>query len=243
MGNIGDNKFGVTSGVDLTAPVLNNNNPLDIEYVNKFPPGSVADKWAFFYLFIQDKEISTDINSLSGKKEISLELINEFNTNKRTSIWATFNNKYRGINNPITNEDIIAIQKFTQKTDPNVQIDGWVGTQTLQMFYPRSNIYKPSLDNYPESSLYPAIWGNKRYVISKKNTQLSKQNQFPALIYYELYNPSIHDQYLIKQAIPKIWDKIDTPIINNISSENVKSLLLEKQRNYLQSQSKIINSL
>lgn len=243
-GENNDNRIGVLSGVDLTSPVILNNNPIDIEPINGFPAGSVADKWAFFYLFIQDKEISTDINSLEGKKTISVELINEFNTNKQTSVWATFNNKYRGgISNPLTDKDVFGIQNFTKKSDPNVQVDGWIGTQTIQMVYPRSNISKPSIDNYSLDSLYPVIWGNKRYVISKENIQTSKKNQYSALIYYELYNPSIHDDKLIKLAIPKIWNSIDTPTINKLSSENVKSSIIQQQKKYLQSQSKLINSL
>jgi hypothetical protein len=241
------NQFGVVSGVDLTSKVILNNNPLDIESINGFPPGSIADKWTFFYLFLQDRKINTDINSLEGRKNISLKLINEFNTDTKSSLWASFgsSNKYRGTQNPLTTDDIKAIQKFTSKTDPNVQIDGWVGTQTIQMFYPRSRIFtskgnkNPSLD-----SLYPIIWGSKRYVISVKDAQSAKELTYPTLLYAKLYDPSLHKDKLIPDTIPKEWNSIDTVTVSSTATlENAKTTLLAQQKKSLQSQTNLTNSI
>lgn len=241
------NQFGVVSGVDLTSKVILNNNPLDVESVNGFPPGSVVDKWTFFYLFLQDRKIDTDINSLEGRKNISLKLINEFNTDTESSLWASFgsSNKYRGTQNPLTRQDIEAIQRFTSKTDPNVQIDGWVGTQTIQMFYPRSRIFTPRGNkNLPLDSLYPIIWGSKRYVISVKDAQTAKELTYPTLLYVKLYDPSLHKDKLISEAIPKEWNSIDTVSISPTATlENAKTTLLAQQKKSLQSQTNLTNSI
>ena len=119
------NQYGVVSGASLVAPVILNQNSLDVEFVNGFNPEDVALKWNGFYNFLQEKNIDTDINSLGGKEKISLPLINEFNTKIVKSPSRT-----------ITRADIEAVQRFNQKTDPNVQVDGWVGTQTIQLQYP-----------------------------------------------------------------------------------------------------------
>lgn len=163
-------------------------------------------------------------------------------------MWASFGNenKYRGTQNPLTTDDIKAIQKFTSKTDPNVQIDGWVGTQTIQMFYPRSVIYTPkNKKNYPLDFLYPIIWGNKRYVLSVEDAQNAKKFSYPTLLYAQLYNPAIHKNKLIFEvSLPREWNNFDSIEINPTATlENAKTTLLSQQRKSLQSQTSVVKSI
>jgi hypothetical protein len=246
-------QYGSITGIDLTAPVVLNPNPLDIQRVGGKPIGSVADKWRFFYLFLQTKKIDTSLNSEQGRKDISTKLIEEFNTNKDTSNWAEFGNinPLRGANNPLTRDDIYAIQTFTKITDPNIQVDGWLGTQTAQMLYPRASIFVDITDgglNKDPQSFIPVIWGNKRYVLKEKDDQevsSSPQTKSPIANYLVLYDPVIHKEKLQTQNLPKNWDIIGSDISVNQSATliNAKTKLVSQQKASIQNQTNLIKSL
>jgi len=250
-------QYGNITGVDLTAPVTLNPNPLDIQQVGGKPIGSVADKWAYFYLFLQTKKIDTSLNSEQGRKDISLKLIDEFNNNKETSAWAALGNinPLRGTNNPLTRDDIYAIQRFTKITDPNVQTDGWLGTQTAQMQYPRvllsvnvtKGANKEVIPKDPQSFI-PVIWGNKRYVLQEKDSQevsTSPLAKGPISNYFIIYDPAIHREKLQKENLPKNWDLIgpDVSITQPATFTNAKTRLIAQQKTTLQNQTNLINSL
>jgi hypothetical protein len=261
------NKFGIVSGVDLTSPPILNEDPSDIESVNGRNPEEVFLKWEVFYKFLQSKTISTDINSLEGRKKISLELINEFNTNKKTSFWASSG---KSISNPLTKADIEAIQRFTQKTDPNVQVDGWVGTQTIQLKYPplrflltEFRVYDGKLNknttytvkDYPSNTVIPIIWGNKRFVIPLGDFNDSNSSKTSSYPFWKSYDPIKDKNNLpwnslstqLRQTINnpyRQWDELDNTVNNeNALSVNQKTNDTQQRKNSLSSQSKLVNSI
>jgi hypothetical protein len=255
------NQFGVVSGVNLVSPVILNKNPLDIESVNRKNPEQVTSKWNTFHQFLSDKNITIDINSLQGKETISEPLINEFNNNKKTSIWASKGNSQ---NNPLTRDDIFAIQRFTSKTDPNVQIDGWVGTQTIQMLYPRIEFllaiftvnnkeYGPN--QYPESpeTLIPIIWGDKRFVIPLGAFRKANETKTSSWESWRLYNPVTDKENLPWNNVSRVyrvsisnqfkqWDQFDNTInIENTLSINENTLKEQRQKLQFQNQTNLTN--
>lgn len=234
--------------VDLLAPIKLNLNPYDIESVNGKPPVYVWEKWRYFigYSNIIDKK-NLFINTNEGYKAlITDKLIKEFNNDPSKSAWAEFGNSYpyRGFNNPLTRNDIFAIQRFTLKSDPNVVIDGWLGTQTLQMNYPTVNIkvsiplgYTPNPENY-----YPVIWGIKKYVIKVKDNTKHVNDKSQPLAYYLIpYNPAKHDGKLEGAGSTfKDWINLEKP--QPTQSPEKTNAITEKVQNVktnLQNQTKI----
>jgi hypothetical protein len=128
-------------GTDLSIPPIPNLNPLDIVVPPGRTVGDIARNWNGFYAFIRRvKNINTAdpiLNSEEGRKNITTQLLNEYNNNE---IYHT-NFKYLRPH-PLNREDIRAIQTFTKITDPNVIVDGFLGTQTIQMEYPREAVYE-----------------------------------------------------------------------------------------------------
>lgn len=258
------NQFGVVSGVDLLAPPILNEDPSSIESVNGKNPEEVYQKWETFNTFLQSKKINIDINTIKGRED-SLKLIIEFNTNKKTSFWA---DSGKSILNPLTKADVEAIQRFTQRTDPNVQVDGWVGTQTVQLKYPplrflltefkvydgklnKTTIY--AVKNYPSNTLIPIIWGNKRFIIPLddfNNSNRSKKSSYP---FWKTYDPVRDKNNLpwnalstqLRQTINhpyRQWDELDNTInIENVLSVNQKTKELQQTKNSLSSQTKLTN--
>lgn len=134
--------------------------------------------------FILDSKIN-----LSGEaKKFTDKKIEEFN-----KYWFEFGrlnpSPHRGEANPLDGDDIVAIQKFTQITDPTVIVDGWLGTQTLQMYYPQvqpakfkgyfklldsdynqaTNRFETNRTIIPDPSLYiPCVWGKYRFVVESR---------------------------------------------------------------------------
>ena len=182
------------NGIDLLEPPVLNLNPFDIEKILLYPKEFTQEKWNRFYYFVNnsfDKK-DTSINS-SIKKSKTDDLIKRFNE----EIWYPYGDKYpsiyRGKNNPLTREDIFAIQRFTSKTYPKTLIDGWLGTQTLQMKYP-SYIVEQNLDSEDENKFMPAIWGEYRFVVQYKNFKNNKNgtDTNPIVKYFIPYNPDIY---------------------------------------------------
>lgn len=247
-----DSRFGNITGIDLKAPVILNPNPFDIESVNGQPKSSVWEKWLYFWGFANkyiDKN-DTSINTEEGKNRITSKLIDDFNSNKDISDWAKFGtlNPNRGLNNPITREDIFAIQRFTRKTDPRVIVDGWVGTQTLQMLYPKILTIVNNIDKNPNpQNYYPSIWGDKRFVISvKDNTEYVSSNHKSKASLLVPYDPSKHnDKFEGNSGNNKQWIALGETVTPNSTAEKINTETLKStiQKNILQLQTKITNSL
>jgi hypothetical protein len=253
------NQYGVVSGASLVAPVILNQNSLDVEFVNGFNPEDVVLKWNGFYNFLQEKNIDTDINSLGGKEKISLPLINEFNTKIVKSPSRT-----------ITRASIEAVQRFNQKTDPNVQVDGWVGTQTIQLQYPKIKFlltifkvydgktnktieYDPK--KYPSNSVIPILWGNKRFVIPLDDFNDANVKKISSYPFWRLYNPVTDKKNLPWNALStqlrlpvnypyREWDELDNTInIDNALSINQQTQQVQQVKNQLQSQTNVVKSI
>jgi hypothetical protein len=250
-------RFGYTTNTDLLAPVNFNLNPLDIKPVKGTPPSYVWEKWRYFNGFVlQNIDLTnTYINSEEGK-EITVNLIKEFNTNPQKSKWAQLgtSSPYRGLNSPITREDIFAIQRFHQKTDSKVIVDGWLGTQTLKLNYPNiefSTGVKPSLVS--QEKVFPVIWGNKRYVISSKSfLEYKSSNPTPKSTpeYLELYDPTKHDSLFAFDPNRfgddvKTWVALGQTTTPNASAEKVNSETVKKtvEKEIKQLQTKLKNSI
>jgi hypothetical protein len=148
-------------GTDLTVLPIVNPNPLDIVIPPGRTVGDIVSNWNNFYSFVREiKGFNTtnpQLNSLEGQKSLTTQLINEYNSNER------FHTQYKYLKNlPLTQEDIRAIQTFTKITDPNVIIDGFLGTQTIQMEYPRAGIVTVTdvaetlwIKNHPDGEPFP----------------------------------------------------------------------------------------
>lgn len=263
-------------GTDLTAEPIFNPNPLDIVVPSGRTVGDIVFNWNNFYSFIREiKDFNTtnpQLNSSDGRKTLTIKLLREYNNNE---IW---HNRYEFLRNlPLTQEDIEAIQAFTKITDPNVKIDGFLGTQTIQMFYPRSSVYlnKPltqltwETNNpgkaYPESEIrkltseqqkfyapledtdfVARIWGNKRYVITYKQSQQASIDNFKKPFYnnYVLYDPVIHTP-LIPRFIPGKWKELgEDATINPLPNlKNITTQRIQVQRAAEQNRTNLTNSL
>jgi hypothetical protein len=228
--------------IDLLAPVNLNQNPYDIEPLNGHPSSYVGFKynlfnnWMFpetfkekekdllsdskFYNFtpnpdkINPTDTSVNSNTWISKTET---LIKQFNEN----VWIPYGlkyptNKHLGAYFPLTNEDIKAVQAFNQKTDPNIIVDGWLGTQTFQLSYPLGASLSaaywnkgggvPSEINPDPDTWVPSVWGDYTFVI--KNEYILKQqkgqlNGAPLTYYFIPYDPAkykfLYNQYLFHQ--------------------------------------------
>jgi hypothetical protein len=183
----GDNIFGETSGVDLTA-VVNpiNLNPLDIfgkDYSEKL---KTIDTWNRFqsWLRISASSILISQGILSPGQVIrNNPILNSRAKGKPISDRIIDNYNITNPQYPITLVDIQNIQLFHQKVNPSVQVDEWVGSQTTQLSYPSPTTYAVvnnfnppkdyrarTLNNNPATLPYfPIIWGNKRFIISREN--------------------------------------------------------------------------
>ena len=151
----------------------------------------------------------------------------QFNKNQAdtTKVIDDYN---KSITNPnlqkITQASIIAAQTFHKISDPKVQIDGWVGSQTSQLKYPDSLIM---FENKSNSKLYipksdegfiPIIWGNKRFVMKATlQKQYGEKGLFAPYSVWEPYDENIHKSTLQTQSLQKSWYTLDqnTEIVKN----------------------------
>lgn len=247
-----------STGVDLTAPLQLNPNPLNIESLGGRDKGYTQEKWSAFLRFANSKIDKNDIslNSQAVWESLTVNLIKEFNTSPDSN-WVIFGstNPNRGLQNPITRDDIFAIQKFTNKTDPNAKIDGWLGTQTLRMDYPKLLIMivvnkdkDGNISNGAPELLIPIIWGNKRYVISDGDnitwTDENKSTRKPFVQIITLYDPTKHpkDKFIYNPDIKKQWVALASPVVPSqsalkINSETAKTAI-QKQTKQLQTKIK-----
>lgn len=213
-----NNTFGVTSNVNLTNSVNLNLNPLDI------PKDlySSLNSWNIFQKYLQNKGYVKD-PTFNKNQENTNNVIDEYN---------------KSISNvnvmPITQDSIVAAQTFHKKNDPNVQIDGWVGSQTSQLSYPSSLIMYESIkgDIYTpinSKGFIPIIWGYKRFVVTAE-TQISygKKKSITPYNLWVIYDENIHTDLQTK-TLQKLWFTLnqETEISinaaqNELQRQNVK---------------------
>lgn len=118
-----------------------------------------------FQKFLASKDLvgNTEMNTNEGRKKITESMINEFNTS------SDHIKKYP--NDIITTDAIKRIQEYHKLSDPNVVVDGWVGSETSQMRYPsmstdliaKSNDPKSPDYNMPAQDTLNVAWGNKKF--------------------------------------------------------------------------------
>lgn len=248
--NTRDSRYGSTTGIDLLAPIQQNLNPNDIKSVNGKPSYSVWEKWRYFWGFANqniDKNDSS-INTEEGKKRITEGLITKFNSDKTISPWARFGNSNpnRGTNNPLTRDDINAIQQYTQKADTRVIIDGWVGTQTLQMVYPTINVLSilEKGTNVDPNKYYPVIWGNQRYVINTKDYYLPFPWPNSLASYLKIYDPAKYDKNFEGFGyLNKNWIALGKPFTTSETAQQVDNITKKTQsiKNNFQTQTQLNN--
>lgn len=245
---------------NLLAPVTLHKNVFDIESIKGIPSAYTWEKWRYFvgYSDIHLKnQKDLFLNTDEGYRAIITDkLIKEFNTDTSKSAWAEFGTSYpyRGYNNPLTREDIFAIQRFTFKADTNVIIDGWLGTQTLQMNYPPitySEIFnfrdikafKAEFDTYDPEKIWGVIWGDKRFVIKVKDIiNIYTVNSKAAPSYLTLYDPAKHKNEDFEKNSNKTstWLKFEQ-VNSSLTPEKTNSETEKTQNNKknLQNQTKL----
>jgi hypothetical protein len=252
MAGTGDKDRYSSDGTDLLEPPVLNLNPYDIEKILLYPKEFTQEKWNKFYYFVNnnfDKK-DTSINS-SIKKSKTDNLIKRFNE----EVWYPYSDKnpsiYRGKTNPLTREDIFAIQRFTKKTYPKTLVDGWLGTQTLQMKYP-PYIIEQNVNSEDENKFMPAIWGEYRFIIKYKNYIDIKNgvDNNPQLKYFIPYNPDIYTADKLTYPIEmlkwfieaKNYEPNSVKVNKTPSQVNVETLKKQVNSNIKQLQTKIKGS-
>ncbi len=226
------------NGVDLTQPIVLNQNPLDIDKnVNIYT-------WNFFQSFLQRERIVNDprLNSSEGYQKAVIPIIQLYN-----SSLEKFPN-YEQLQ--INNEAISATQKYHLITNPGkIIVDGILGSQTTQMRYPEPVSYylKQEDTNSPISTegFIPVIWGNKRYVVGAKLYDFYiKQNLSVPTEFYRLYEPSL-DRDLQMDFIPSLWYTLGLQTTINSSAEKInrQQRLSEQVKELRKTETKITNSI
>jgi hypothetical protein len=227
-----DYRYG-TDGTDLTAPIILNINPDDIES-GTHPKIYTVLKWRAFLRFIDSypgfNKNDITLNSADKWATTTAQLIKDFN---KDSDWAKKTEPHRGASNPFTLKDITDIQKFTKKVDPRVVVDviPILGTQTLKMDYP-SVLIKFTVDKINGKPIVPqpdqfiaVIWGNKRYVITYSNYEAAGTDVAKIVEKMELYDPTIHtrDKFYNNVNNYKEWTALEPTVIVSQSADQVNS--------------------
>lgn len=145
----------------LTQPVNLNTDP------TKIPMGTNAAGYNAFNAFLTKKNLVNDprMNTNEGRKEITDAMINEFNSSDYVKKFPT---------NAIKAEDIKKVQQYHKMSDPNVVVDGWVGSQTSQMKFPivstkftrKNNDPKHPDYNVPIQDSIDIDYGSKKYKLA-----------------------------------------------------------------------------
>jgi hypothetical protein len=201
------NIFGATSNVNLTDIVKLNFNPFDIPK----PLYSTLSSWNAFQKYLQDIKFVRD-PKFNKNQEDTNKIINDYNNS---------------ITNPnfqkITQDAIIAAQTFHKKSDPKVQIDGWVGSQTSQLQYPPSLImFEGTKDNafvpLNPKGFIPILWGYKRFVIPAQfQIDYGKKGLYTPQGLWVQYDENIHKSTLQTNVLQNTWYVLnqDTEITRN----------------------------
>lgn len=207
----------------LTAKIKANTDP------SKINPNINYGAYNAFQAYLNSKGLVNDprMNTNEGRKALTDESINDFNTK------SPYTKQFP--KNTITANDILEIQKYHKQTDPNVVVDGWVGSQTSQMRYPIPYVDFGETD--PKTGMpldtthaYPVKWGNKQYTLPgnkwkgytrKDFTQVEQsgrpaQRRLGGLVKYEDggYGPKTkleNDQYNTNSPMQFIGNPNDEP--------------------------------
>lgn len=238
-----DYRYG-TDGTDLTAPIILNINPDDIEITGGHPKIYTVLKWRAFLRFVDSypgfNKNDVTLNSKEKWATTTTQLIRDFN---RDSDWAKKIDPHRGANNPLTASDITAIQKFTKKVDPRVVVDEIpiLGTQTLKMEYPFvyeffavTKINGKGIEPLPDK-LIGVIWGNKRYVITWSDHLAANMDATKIVEKMKLYDPTIHtpDKFHNNMNNFREWTSLESTVtvsqtVNQANDSTIKENLTKK---------------
>lgn len=205
-------------GTDLLLNVTLNLNPLDI--VTPFDR-----KNAFFYI---DRWNNFIVDFIRSKINIYDPKWNANNSDTELqSLIDEWNNKVPSSSN-ITKDVIKQAQEYHQIKDPNIVVDGRLGTQTFKLLYPETIIWENKVDVFrdgkyvtlrnqtPDYGYLPVTWGDKKFVIQSSafNKSIKNQNivsplKSPKITStegaIEAYDPSIHKDVLFyKEKDPNI---------------------------------------
>jgi len=172
------------SGVDLTADIIINKDPSQI------PKDVNYGGWNAFQSFVKKQTLDGEpfvgnprLNTTEGK-QLGQNMIDTFNSSDYVKKFPQ---------NKITPEQVQAVQQYHKLADPNVQTEGWFGSQTSRMRYPQATVYymeDKDKNIISKEGYVPVTWGNKQYV-----TPASSTGNVQA---YELYDPKKHANLLQK---------------------------------------------
>jgi len=216
------NIFGATSNVNLTDIVNLNENLNDIPK-SLYP---TLGSWNIFQLYLQKNNLVRDPKFNKTQKDTD-EIIKKYNSS---------------ISNPqilpINQASIIAAQTFHKITDPKVQIDGWVGSQTSQLKYPKSMLMFVRDPKTPEffipknlKGFLPIIWGNKRFVVNAEvQAKYGKQGLYTPQDLWVPYDENIHAD-LQTEFLQNNWYTLNqsTEISKNATQIELQRKLDEKK--------------
>jgi hypothetical protein len=197
---LGSNIKGATSNVDLTAPVKWNQDPTQISKDANTGGYNAFQSWLQKQQYEGQPFINNpSLNTPEGKKKMTEWALNEFNTK------SDYVQKFP--QNKITPESVKAIQEYHKKSDPSVQVDSWVGSQTSRMRYPTPTaMYEEAADKTPLSTegYVPVTYGNKQYVVDASKYAGGKQPRYSDFVPYD---PAQHHEKLQKPKSSSQYEK------------------------------------
>lgn len=261
-----DNIFGEKSKVDLTKKVALNTNPFQIpglflgkKYIDvpsTSPLYANIGGWNAFSKFLFAKGVVGDpSNNSDENKKLADELITEFNSGTANIKGKVYDHVIKFPFNKITTPQIILAQTYHKITDPKVQIDGWVGSQTSQLIYPQpvgAYTYVPSDPSKTmpakKTGFIPIIWGNKRFVVKiEDQIENSKKTktQLPPRELWVVYDETLHKETLDLSRINKEWYLLDQSIEINKSPSQLNDITkqINKVKENFKTQTKIISKI
>jgi hypothetical protein len=160
---------------NLTDPVKLNQDPTQI------PKGINPGGYNAFQTFLAKKGFVNDpsMNTDEGRAKYTNTLIEEFNNSDYVKKFPK---------NAITPDAIKAVQSYHKLSDPNIVVDGWVGSQTSQLRYPTPQLqYQAvSTDKKDPNYMVPAnmsdsiqvLYGNKNYLLPASKYKDYKRSDF-----------------------------------------------------------------
>lgn len=203
-----DLSIGAKTGVDLNKTINYNTDPTQI------PKGVNSGAWSTFQRYAKDYKFeggdkvkgNVDMNSPEGKKMYTDKLISDFNLSPDAI-------KYKA---NISSKDISDAQSYHKLTDPNVQVDGWYGSQTSQLNYPNPtydfNRIKGTQSPSDTTGFIPVQYGNKKYVLPANKAGKPNLNDFIP------YDPNMHNANMQKYIGDKgaYRNGFNEPIVNPV---------------------------
>jgi len=271
--------IGFTSEVPLIVKELNT-NPLQISGLfngtkyNPVPPDSplYANRggWNAFQNFLLAKGVVGEAKyNAEEKKAIAKQWVKEFNSGEFVINGKVFDHVKKFPQNIITIQQIEFAQKYHKKIDPNIQVDGWVGSQTSQLKYPTAlAIYEydkkegerfglsdinNNIPSIKKDAYIPIFFGSKLFILKVedqldfvyKQNKTGQGNNFNKMIYYEKDKfPDIKFAFSSGQPPPSwyTYDQITQPN-QSASIVNSKTEQQNKIKENFKSQTKITSNI